>query len=63
MTATAHRGHVWRDDSAGYPTYVATCPRCDWEAKPTVLMGLAHQWLRDHQDQQRQQQQQQGESG
>jgi hypothetical protein len=60
---TAHPGYVSRDHSEDYPTYIATCPRCDWEARPTVLMGLAHQWLRDHQDQQRQQQQQQGESG
>lgn len=54
---TVHRGHVWRDDSAGYPRWVATCPRCDWETRPTVLQGLAAQWLKDHQDQQRQQQQ------
>lgn len=51
---TTHPGHVWRDDSAGYPQWVATCPRCSWETRPTVLQGLAAQWLKDHQDQQQQ---------
>lgn len=46
---TAHPGYVSRDHSQDYPQWIAECPRCDWATRPTVLQGLAAQWLKDHQ--------------
>ncbi len=46
---TAHPGYVSRDHSQDYPQWIAECQRCDWATRPTVLQGLAAQWLKDHQ--------------
>jgi hypothetical protein len=46
---TQHPGYVSRDHSQDYPQWIAECPRCDWATRPTVLQGLAAQWLKDHQ--------------
>jgi len=46
---TAHPGYVSRDHSQDYPQWIAECQRCGWATRPTVLQGLAAQWLKDHQ--------------